>query len=471
MIGITSYGAYVPMYRLSREELSRAWGGGGAGEKAIANCDEDSLTMGVEAAIDCLAGADSKTVDALYFASTTPPYREKQAASLMARVLDLRPDIPTIDIGNSLRSGTIAVGLALNAVKAGTAKKALVVASDLRIPAPNSEYEPLFGDGAAALMIGDSDVAVAVNDYYTMTSDFLELWKREKDTFHRTWEDRFLADEGYMKILPQAIASALKKVGLTPKDVDRAVYYAHDGRKHAEVARRLGFDPKTQVQEPLFNTIGNTGTAHSLMMLVAALENARAGEKLLWASYSDGADVLTLNTQPQIENIKNRRGYKRNAASKSYISNYEKYVKFRNLMESEAERRPADFSFLPMLWRERRQNMSLIGCKCKVCGNVQFPVQRICMWCQTKDQFEDYKLSDKKGKLFTFSIDERAMVKDPPNVLCEVDLEQGCRFYCSMTDRDPKKVDVGMEVELTFRVMHEGGGFYNYYWKCRPVRA
>ncbi len=140
-------------------------------------------------------------------------------------------------------------------------------------------------------------------------------------------------------------------------------------------------------------------------------------------------------------------------------------------MEWEAERRPAEFSYLPMLWRERRQNMSLIGCKCKACGNVQFPVQRICMWCQAKDQFEDFHLADKKGSLFTYSIDERAMVKDPPNVLCEVDLAGGCRFYCSMTDRDPKKVDVGMPLEMTFRVMHEGGGFYNYYWKCRPVRA
>ena len=460
------------MYRLSRAEIGRAWASApGPGEKAVANCDEDSLTMGVEAAVDCLTGTDPRSVDALYFASVSPPYREKQTASLLARVLDLRPDIPTIDISDSLRGATTGLALAVNAVKAGVAKKVLVVASDLRVAAPSSEYEPLFGDGAAALLVGDSDVAVEIADYSTVYSDFMELWKRDKDHFHRTWEDRFLMDEGYLKILPQAVVAAAKKNKLTPKDFNKAIYYAHDGRRHTEVSRRLGFDPKTQVQDPLFNAIGNIGTGHVFMMLVAALEEAKAPEKLLLGGYGDGADVFILNVQQRLENIRNRKGYKKHLASKAVIPNYEKYVRFKNLMEWEAERRPADFSYLPMLWRERRQNMSLIGCKCKVCGNVQFPVQRICMWCQAKDQFEEFHLADKKGSLFTFSIDERAMVKDPPNVLCEVDLVGGCRFYCSMTDRDPKKVDVGMPLEMTFRVMHEGSGFYNYYWKCRPARA
>ncbi len=49
MVGIVSYGAYIPIYRLSREILNQVWGGG-----AVANADEDSLTRGVEAARDCL---------------------------------------------------------------------------------------------------------------------------------------------------------------------------------------------------------------------------------------------------------------------------------------------------------------------------------------------------------------------------------------------------------------------------------
>jgi len=91
MVGIVSYGAYIPIYRLSQAEIARAWGGGGGrGEKAVANYDEDSITMAVEAAIDCLNGMDRHTVDGLYFASTTPPYGEKQSASIVATAADLR---------------------------------------------------------------------------------------------------------------------------------------------------------------------------------------------------------------------------------------------------------------------------------------------------------------------------------------------------------------------------------------------
>ena len=74
MAGIISYGAYVPLYRLSREILAQVWGSKGKGEKAVANADEDSLTLGVEAARDCLKGFDKSKVDALYFATTTAPY-------------------------------------------------------------------------------------------------------------------------------------------------------------------------------------------------------------------------------------------------------------------------------------------------------------------------------------------------------------------------------------------------------------
>ena len=79
MVGITSYGAYVPWHRLTRSEIARAWGKAAPpGEKAVAYYDEDSLTMAVAAAMDCTTGIDLKNIDGLYFASTTSPgYREQ----------------------------------------------------------------------------------------------------------------------------------------------------------------------------------------------------------------------------------------------------------------------------------------------------------------------------------------------------------------------------------------------------------
>ena len=134
MVGITSYGAHVPMHRLTREEIARANGGrGGKGEKAICGVDEDSLTMSVAAGMDCLKGMERSGVDGLYLATTTSPYVEKMVSTTAAAALDLRADIGALDFTNSLRAGTGALLCAANAVKAGAMKSCLVTAADCRV--------------------------------------------------------------------------------------------------------------------------------------------------------------------------------------------------------------------------------------------------------------------------------------------------------------------------------------------------
>ena len=151
MVGIVSYGAYIPKWRISRQLLRT----GLKGEKAIAGPDEDSVTMAVAAALDCLNGVERGSIDGLFFASTTAPYKEKQIATIIAAAADLRRDILTADFANSLRAGTTAVKAAVDAVKAGSAKKVIVVAADTRLGSPESDSEVDFGDGAAAVLIGE----------------------------------------------------------------------------------------------------------------------------------------------------------------------------------------------------------------------------------------------------------------------------------------------------------------------------
>ena len=471
MIGIKSFGAYIPVYRLSASELARAWGGrGGRGEIAVANYDEDSITMAVEAAIDCLNGMDLAIPDGLYFASTTPPYSEKLSASIVAAATDLRDELFTLDIGNSLRSGTGAVKAACDAIKGGSAKNILVTAADCRLAPPASEFESVFGDGAAAFLIADEDVAVAIEDSYSISSDFVDVWKRAEDPYIRTWEDRFILEHGYREKLGIAISALLKKTGLSVKDFAKVVYYAPDARSHQRMIKQLKLAPE-QVQAPMFDAVGNTGAAFAPMMLVAALEEAKPGDRILWANYGDGADAFVLQVTDQIEKVRGRRGIKRHLESKMQIHNYEKYVRFRNLMQGEADRRPQYISSLPMIWRDRKQVLPLHGGRCRNCGNIQFPIQRICAYCQAKDNYEEVRLADKTATVFTFSMDERAVEVDPPRVWTISDFDDGGRIYCTMTDRDTEKIDIGMQVEMTFRKIHEGAGVHNYFWKCRPIRA
>jgi 3-hydroxy-3-methylglutaryl CoA synthase len=473
MLGIVSYGAYVPIYRLSREEIVKVWRSGSPrGEKAVANCDEDSITMAVEAAVDCLTGIDRDTVDGLYFASTTPPYREKRSASIIATAADLRPDVFTADFADSLGGGASAMRAALDAVAAGSARNVLVVASDCRIPPPKSAFESLLGDGAAALLIGKDKVIASLEGQYTISSDFLDIWKKDKgDTYIRAWEDRYIVEKGYTPHLKEAIAGLLKKCSLKPADIAKAAFYGPERRSHAAMVRALGFDA-AQVQEPMFDVLGNTGTALFMMILVAALEKAKADDQLLAASYGDGADAFLFQATERIEKAKNRRGIERHLASKMMLPGYGTYLRFRNLMEWEATPMPPAESSANVFYREERALIRGYGYKCKVCGHDQFPPQRICMWCQAKDQFEEARFVDRRGKLFTFSLDERAIFAlDLPNVLVEVDLEGGGRAYGQATDRDPKSLEVGMDMEFTFRKFSEASGFHNYSWKLRPVRC
>jgi 3-hydroxy-3-methylglutaryl CoA synthase len=472
MVGITSYGAYVPIYRLSREFIAKEWETPLVpGERSVANYDEDSITMGVEAAVACLNGLERRQVDALYFACTTPPYHGKQCASIVAAAADLREDLFATDFAGSLRGGTIALRAAMDAINSGSAKRALVVASDLRIPAPNSAFEPIFGDGAAAFILGDSEIAVEIEGGYATTSVFMDMWKEEKDAVYWTSEDRFIIEEGYQKHLPQAVSGLMKKYNLTPKDFSKFVLYGPDARRHTAVARALGFDVKTQVQDPMFDRLGNTGCALAPMMLVAALEEAKPGDRILLANYGDGADAYSLRVTEQIENLRDRRGVKHYLASKMTLPSYGKYVRFRDLMEWEVERHAPFYSSLQQVWRDRKQFFNFYGQKCKRCGQIQFPAQRVCMWCQAKDEFEDVRLSDKKSTLFSFSMDERAiMAGELPRVLSVVNIDGGGRITLMTTDRIPEKMEVGMPMEFTFRRIHERLGLHNYFWKVRPAR-
>ncbi len=470
MLGITSYGAYIPLYRLSRTEIGRAWGSGGSGEKAVANFDEDSITMAVAAGLDCLAGSDRNVVDQLFLATTTAPYKEKQAAAVVASALDLRREIISSDLGNSLRSGSIALKLALDSVKAGSAKNVLITAADCRLSYPSGELEQNFGDGAAAIMIGDSNPIATIEASHSHTNNFVDLWRTDEDNYVRSWEDRFIYGEGYQSNVVEAVKAFLKQQKLTPKDFTKAVIYAPDNRRHTEIIKALGFDPKTQAQDSLFSTVGCTGAALGLMMLVAALETAKAGDHILFVNYGDGVDVFSIKVTAEIEKARQHRGIKGHLASKRALPNYEKYLKYKNFMPQEPGRRPAEMTSAVMHWRDRKMLFGLYGVKCKTCGRVQFPPQRVCVKCRTKDNFEDIRLSDKKGTVFAFCRDALAPTLDPPLVKAIVDFEVGGRMMAHVTDRDPEAVNIGIPVEMTFRKVNDALSIHNYFWKARPIR-
>ena len=437
----------------------------------MANFDEDSVSMAVAAAIDCLNGREREEIDGLLFATTTPPYAEKQCASIIATALDLRRDIFTADITDVLRAGTTALKSALDSVAAGSAKNVLVVASDNRQGAPKGEAERNSGDGAVAFIISEDAVIAEQAGSYTITENMMDTWRSAGDQFVRSWEDRFAIEEGLERIMGEAVSGFMEKEGVSVKDVAKLALYSPDARRHGQLARHLGFQPE-QVQDPLFGRMGNTGAAFPLMLLAGALEDGSPGQLLLTVAYGDGSDVLGFRTTSKIGERGHGLGVSGFLNSGQVLDSYETYAKWRNVwLTDSSSRRPNPQSpSVTALWRESDQNIKFHGGVCNQCGYVQYPPQRVCVECQSRDDSTPIRLSDKLGTVFTYSLDYLAGTVDTPLAVVVVDFEPGGRVLCMMTDREVGEVQIGMPVQMSFRKLRVVNGIHNYYWKAVPLR-
>ena len=475
MAGILSYGAYIPTWRLSRDEIARASGIPIVlpGERAVGAWDEDSLTMATEAGLDCLSGIDPNEIDGLFFSSTTSPFKEKQCSSLIASALDLRRNISTSDFTNSLRAGTIAVKAAMDSVEAKAARKILVLSADCRVATPASIYEQIFGDGAAALLVGEGGVA-EIEGFYTVRDAIPGPWRRDVDDYPKEFEPKLDVKYGFMKNLPEAISGLMKRCSLTPKDVSKIAFYAPDPRTYLRSPQLLGVEME-KIQDPLFLNVGITGTPHCLLLLASALETAKPNERILCASYGDGSDAFVVKTTERIEETKGkRRGVSANVASSRTLSTYEKYADFRRIRETMWPRWSKVAHV--MYWRDEKSILPLYGMKCENCGTLSYPLGRCCIVCGAKDNYKEVKLS-KRGKIFTYTLDYLIGPGNTegdginPGVRAVIDLEDGCRMFLEIVDCEPKDVQIDMPVELTFRLLNEKSDFKHYGWRARPVRA
>ena len=160
------------------------------------------------------------------------------------------------------------------------------------------------------------------------------------------------------------------------------------------------------------------------------------------------------------------------ADSKLILGSYETYARWRDVWTTDdAARRPAPASpSVSALWREGDKNVRLYGGRCRACGYVQYPAQRVCVECRRVDDSEPVRLSDRPGELFTYSMDYIAGAVDTPLVVVVVDFDIGGRVLCMMTDRDLDEVRVGLPVEMSFRKLRVVNGIHNYYWKAIPQR-
>lgn len=468
--GIVSMGAYIPYYFIERKAIGIAWGEkGNKGRRSVANSDEDSVTMSVEAVRDALRGQNARQITHLFNATTTSPYAEKSAAVLISTASNLGDKVQCVDFNSSLRSGLNALKLAIECTENDENALIAVSAADMRNASPKSAEEQLFGDAAAAAIVGTKDVIAEVLSYTCINNEIHDYWRNEFDRVVSTTEARFMAEEGYEVSVSEAIRDLIKKAQLTVENVNKFVISTPDFKSYLKICKRLGIQ-QAQIQDPLMLEVGCCGCAQPMLLLASALETARPDDIIVVAGYGSGASAFAFHITDKVI------AWKQNVVSKflsrrSELKDYARFLSFRGLLVPKSGE-PFKIPAAPSIsWREQRTYLRLEASICKKCGCKVFPVSRVCYNCREKDEYIAESQINTRSKLFSFSIDKLAGRSDDPVIVqaC-ADNENGIRFYMNMTDFDEKEVTVGMELDFTFRKIHDLANLPNYYWKFRPVR-
>lgn len=464
MLGIARIGTYLPRRRLDRALIGGAWGGRVRGTRTVAAFDEDALTMGVEALRAC-AGDVPGGVDAVFFASTSAPYLEKQIASVIATVADLPRAVRVADFAGSTRAGLVALRAALDAVAAGTARRAVAIASDARLAEPKSALETQLGDGAAAVEVAREDVVAELVAAASVAEEFTHFFRTDAQRYVQVADARFGAQYGHAAYVPEAIGAALRQAEVPPAKVARLAVAAPDARAAAAVAKTVGATGDGVLVPGLWDEAGVLGTPDPLVLLHRALETAAPGDFVVVAGYGEGADALVLRATDALPRAR-PRPLAEALADAVPVPSYARYLRARGILPADVEGEP--FSTY-MEWKELMQDARLYGSRCTACGLVQYPQNRVCHGCRTADRMEDHKLA-KEGVVFTYTIDNLfQQVAEHPMPMVIADLDGGGRVYLQGTDAAEGEIDVGRRVRLTYRRLHEASGNRNYYWKVRPA--
>jgi hydroxymethylglutaryl-CoA synthase len=469
--GIISGAGYVPYRRLARADIAAFMGsGGGKGSRAVASHDEDTTTLGVEAARLALRSAPGRVPDALWFATSAPAYLDKTNATAIAAALRLPGDVGAYDFGGALRSG---MGCLLTALR-GTGTE-LVVAGDTRDGLPTSSDESVGGDAGAAVLVGeDPGVLVEFVAAASATDEFTDRWRAPGERTSKLWEERF-GENRYLALGQDALGRALKSAGQETGSVGRLVVTGMHGRAVAGLVKKLGLGESVLVDD-LTATVGQAGAAHPLLVLANALETMASagtapGTTLAVLHLADGADAVVLRSTEALADWRPARSVGDQVAQGAPLT-YAKFLSWRDQLRPEPPRRPEPARVSSSAaHRNEEWKFGFVGSKDRSSGAVHLPPSRVSMEGGAVDDMEPVAMADATGTVVTSTIDRLAYSPSPPIVFAVVDFDGGGRYPVELTDADPDEIGAGSRVEMTFRRLFSADGIHDYFWKARPVRT
>ena len=274
--------------------------------------------------------------------------------------------------------------------------------------------------------------------------------------------------------MPQALKAVLAKTAVDPGSIAHLCLPMAMPRVGAGVAKLAGI-PEASLRDNLQGNCGEVGTAHPLLLLIRALEQAKPGERILVIGFGGGVDALLFEPTLALTDLVPRRGVSGSLKRRKEESNYQRYLAFNDLvivergLRAEVDKQTA----LSTLYRKRKMLLGLIGGRCTACGTLQFPKSNMCVNpnCNVVGTQEDQPFADLAGRVMSYTADNLTYSPDPPQVYGMVQFAEGGRMMVDFTDVDAAAVDVGMPMRMTFRIkeIDSARGFTRYFWKATPA--
>jgi 3-hydroxy-3-methylglutaryl CoA synthase/uncharacterized OB-fold protein len=430
--------------------------------RAVVGWDEDAVSLAVEAAR--IACDPSATPDNLIFASTSAPFLERSHAGLLIDALALPQETRTLDVANSRRCAVSALVAALT----GTGGKTLIVAGERRVTEPGSPLQLSWGDGAAAVLVGDGPGAARLLGAASVSFDLVDVYASAKRPTPYAAEERFVREVASDQILRPTIERAFEKAGVLGPDIALAVVHEPLSGVYRAIAGKLGLTAPN-ILDRVGEAAGDLGAAHPLFGLALALSDGKPGDRILLAGFGGGCDALILEIGSEAS------GATSAAQALARGEAFAEYVRFLSLTGSlELDWGPRAEGGLKTaataLARYGRDAMGFIGGRDHE-GNVQFPKSPYPVAPGAHGPLTDERLAETPARVVSFTADRLNYTPDPPFNFGLVQFENGARLLMEFCDTPAAGLAVGDDVRMRFRVksLDRARGFRTYFWKAAPA--
>ncbi|MHA1368612.1 MAG: hydroxymethylglutaryl-CoA synthase family protein [Promethearchaeota archaeon] len=248
-VGLDSIGFYAPRYRLSLNDLAKKRGidpnkfeyGLLAKEFAVPDYGEDSISMAIMAARNCLArgNEDPKTIDAIFVGTESLPYAVKPIASILSGFLNVKENTFTGDTLHACAGATLGLLNAVGLVNSNIINKALVIGTDISRYPLESPGEPTQGAGAVAMIITKNPRIAKIGSKFGKVSGhvndfFRTLYSENAEVFGK------YSTISYLKFVLKAYDDFKSYVG--PFLADYYVFHAPFGKMPMKSFQKIIFE-------------------------------------------------------------------------------------------------------------------------------------------------------------------------------------------------------------------------------------